>query len=71
MRITKGLLMMFLSLFLFSIPSLTIAECKTNEIFNAYGFYSQGGFPEYTKLMGPFTDIKECQKAEKKFLAEK
>lgn len=60
--------MMFLCLFLFSSPSLTIAECSKNEIFNAYGFYSQGGFPEYTKLIGPFTDIEACQKAEKNFL---
>lgn len=71
MRITKRLLVMFLCLFLFSSPSVTIAECSKNEIFNAYGFYNQGGFPEYTMLMGPFTNIEECQKAEKKFLAEK
>ena len=71
MKIAKRLLMVFLCLFLLSGASLAIAECNKNEVFNAYGFYNQGGFPEYTMLMGPFTTISECQEAEKRFFAAK
>lgn len=49
----------------------SFTECHKSEVFNAYGFYGEGGFPESSSLMGPFLTFDGCQTAQKKYSSSK